>query len=907
MSIPPTLLGDAHARGGAEVLQQLNAAPSGLSSAEAEARLAHFGGNHLPATKTDSLLKRFLRQFHNLLIYLLLLAAVGTALLGHWLDCAVILGVVIVNAAIGVVQEGKAEKALQAIAHLLSPRASVQRDGRLQTVDAALLVPGDVVVVESGDRVPADLRVLEQHGLRIDEAALTGESAAVDKDAAAVPADADLGDRQSMAFSGTLVVAGRGRGVVVATGSQTEIGKVSAMLARVQPLTTPLLRQMAQFGRWLSAAIVALAGLTFGFGLMVRDYAAADIFLAAVSLAVAAIPEGLPAIMTITLAIGVQGMARRNAIIRRLPAVETLGAVTVICSDKTGTLTRNEMTVSEIALADLRVTVSGSGYAPEGVFRRDGSETLSDIEPRLLELLRCGLACNDAQLQERDGIWTVEGDPTEGALIAAALKAGIPADHTARHHPRTDSIPFASEQQYMATLHHGTEGDALAVLKGAPERVLAMCSRQRTADGDAPLDMEHWQLVLDEMAAKGQRLLAIALRTMARQERHLDHHHVADGLTLIGVVGMMDPPRDEAVRAVAACHSAGIAVKMITGDHAVTARAIGARLGIGDGHNVIDGRQIEAMDDATLQTIVKQADIFARTSPAHKLRLVHALQRNGDVVAMTGDGVNDAPALKRADVGVAMGRKGTEAAKEASEMVLADDNFASIAEAVRAGRGVYDNLRKAILFILPTNGGQALKVVAAIALGMSLPITPVQVLWVNLVISVTLALALAFEAPEADVMRRPPRSPNAPMLDAFLLWRVAFVSALLVSGTFGHFLWTLAQGGDPALARTVAINTLVIGQVFYLFNSRFLVAPALRQRPLFGGRPVCLSVAALLLLQTAFTYAPPLQALFGTTAIDAQAWLRILLFGAALFLTVEAEKTVLRRQQRPVGDPDLHA
>ncbi|HEC18931.1 MAG TPA: cation-transporting P-type ATPase [Gammaproteobacteria bacterium] len=874
----------------------LESSATGLSTAEAARRLAEFGPNALPAARARSPVLRFLSQFHNVLIYVLVVAGVVTALLGHWLDAWVILGVVVLNALIGFLQEGKAEQALNAIRHMLSPSAMVLRDGRQLRIPARELVPGDVVLLQSGDKVPADLRLFQVKGLQVQEAVLTGESLAVEKVVAAVAPEAELGERRSMAYSGTLVTHGQGRGVVVATGAQTEIGRISELVSTTPVVETPLLRQMAQFGRWLTAAILVVAVLTFAFGVLLRGYTAAEMFIAAVSLAVAAIPEGLPAIMTITLAIGVQRMARRNAIIRRLPAVETLGAVTVICSDKTGTLTRNEMTVRSIVTADQRVEVTGTGYDPHGIFRVRQQDVQPEQHPLLLEMLRAAMLCNDASLELVDGEWRVHGDPMEGALLVAGMKAGLDPSGEIQRYPRTDLIPFESEHRFMATLHHGHSGEAFVFLKGAPERVLEMCTRQKIAEGEQRLDKNDWLKCIEEMAGQGQRVLAMAMKPVAYEQLELRFDDVAEGLILLGLFGLMDPPRDEAVAAVQACAVAGIRVKMITGDHAATARTIAAQLKLANASEVLTGQQLDVMPEAELRQQVERVNVYARVSPSHKLQLVELLQAQGGVVAMTGDGVNDAPALKRADVGVAMGLNGTEAAKEAAEVVLADDNFASITHAVEEGRTVYANLRKAILFILPTSVGEALIILAAIALGFQqLPLTPVQILWVNLVTAVTLALSLAFEPPEPRVMHRPPRDPRAPILNVHLLWRIVFVSLILMTGTFGLFLWETQQGAGIAQARTVAVNTLVMFEIFYLFNSRYITAPVINRRGITGNPYVLMAIAALLILQMAFTYLAPLQALFGTTAIGLDVWVHIVLVGSSVLFLVELEKAFLRR------------
>ena len=878
-----------------ETLVALQSKAAGLSEAEAARRLAEHGPNRLTPAKKRGPLLRFLLQFHNVLIYVLLAAAAVTALLAHWVDTSVIVGVVVINAIVGFIQEGKAEQAMEAIRRLLSPEATVLRDGKRELVAAETLVPGDIVLLQSGDKVPADLRLLSVKNLRIGEAALTGESSAVEKSVAVVDAQAVLGDRSCMAYSSTLVVYGQGTGIVVATADQNEIGRISAMLEEVQTLTTPLLRQIETFGRWLTAAIVALAVFLFLFGWLVHHFGLGDMFLAAVGMAVAAIPEGLPAIMTITLALGVQRMARRKAIVRRLPAVEALGSVTTICTDKTGTLTRNEMTVQRVITATEVFEVSGAGYAPHGGFATYGKEANIADHAHALDLFRAGLLCNDAALHESDGLWQIAGDPTEGALIPLALKAGLDAEFEHGALPRTDYIPFESEHRFMATLHHDHAGHAFIFVKGAVEQVLAMCNRQRGVGEDHPLVLSDWHRRMMEAGALGQRVLALGMRSVDAGQRDLNFSDMQGGYTLLGLVGITDPPRDEAIAAVRDCRAAGIRVQMITGDHVETARAIAAQLGIGDGR-ALTGAELDALDDAALRQAVRDVDVFARASPEHKLRLVTALQANGEIVAMTGDGVNDAPALKRADIGVAMGLKGTEVAKEAAEMVLADDNFATIAHAVEEGRTIYDNIKKTIVFIMPTNGGEAGIVLIAIMLGIALPITPVQILWVNMVTAVTLALALSFEHSEPDVMRRAPRTASEPILSGFMIWRIAFVSVLLTLGTLALYLWWIESGHSIEAARAVAVNALVMGETVYLFNCRFLTAPVYRWRDFTGNPYVLLSVAILVVIQAIFTYLPFMQNLFGVVAIDASAWACIAGFGVLLFLAVEIEKIFWRRR-----------
>ena len=887
-----------HAEAIEKIFESFETHANGLSKEDAENRLGRYGLNQLPDIKARGPLVRFFYQFHNILIYVLIAACAITTMLGHWIDAGVILAVVLVNAVIGFVQEGKAENALKAIRKMLSPNAMVLRNGKQISIPAKELVPGDVVLLQSGDRVPADLRLFRVKGLQIQESVLTGESIAVEKITDPVAQDSMIGDRQCLAYSGTLVTHGQGRGVVVATGAQTEIGHISTLVTDVESLTTPLLRQMEQFGRWLTLAILGIAVITFIFGSFVRDYIAAEMFIAAVSLAVAAIPEGLPAIMTITLAIGVQRMAVRNAIIRRLPAVETLGAVSVICSDKTGTLTRNEMTVRMIATTSSLFELGGTGYDPHGSISLSDMDVLAEERPLLLEAIRAAVLCNDSSLEQKDDAWLVHGDPMEGALLISGLKAGLDIEEEAKRYPRTDLIPFESEHRFMATLHHSHEGKACIFLKGAPERILEMCSLQKTLVGDQPIDRAYWISRIEEMAQQGQRVLAIAVKPVGYEQMQLKFGDVENELVILGMFGLIDPPREEAIDAVKTCGEAGIRVKMITGDHAVTACAIAQQLKLVNANEVITGQDMDLMSEDELRQRIQAVDVYARVNPEHKLLLVRLMQELGLIVAMTGDGVNDAPALKRADVGTAMGHNGTEAAKEAAEMVLADDNFASIAHAVEEGRTVYDNLKKAILFILPTNGGEALIILAAILFGFhQLPLTPVQILWVNMVTAVTLALSLAFEPPEQNVMQRPPRDAHEPMLTPHLIWRVCFVSVILMSGTFGLFIWEMERGMSIEHARTVAVNTLVVFEIFYLFNSRYIKDNVFNWAGLTGNRYVLFAIAVLVIFQLGFTYLEPMQSLFGTTGIDLGIWLRILVVASSVLVLVEIEKYFVRRSR----------
>ncbi len=886
---------DWHALAPEVALQHFGGSLEGLRSIDLAERFARYGANRLPAAKPRSVARRLLGQFHNLLIYVLLGSAAITAALGHGIDTAVILGVVIVNALVGFVQEGRAEKALDAIRSMLTLRASVLRDGHRVTVSAEELVPGDLVLVEAGDRVPADLRLIRCRNLQIQESALTGESVPVEKSPDAVAADTALADRTSMAFSGTLITAGHGTGVVVATGNVSELGRISALVGTVETLATPLLRQMDRFARWLTGAILATAGAVFAFATLIQDYAVAEAFLAMVGMAVAAIPEGLPAVMTITLAIGVQRMAARNAIVRRLPAVESLGSVSIICTDKTGTLTRNEMTVRTVVTVHDVVEVTGVGYEPHGAFR----SAQRDVDPRgdlyLWELSRASLLCNNANLRQTDEGWVVDGDPMEGALVALAIKAGHEAPLLRRQLPRTDEIPFDAQHRFMATLHHSHEDGAFLCLKGAPERVIEMCEHQRGETGNRPVDAEFWHRQVEALASEGQRVLAVAVKPLAVGHRELTFADAESGLVLLGLLGLIDPPRDEAVAAVRDCRAAGIRVKMITGDHAATARAIARQLGLENHHDVATGQVLEALDDAALRRLAWPTDVFARTSPEHKLRLVKALQAEGAVVAMTGDGVNDAPALKRADVGIAMGHKGTEAAKEAAEMVLADDNFASIAAAVSEGRTIYDNLKKVIAWTLPTNGGESLSIIAALLLGLTLPITPVQILWINMVTAATLGLTLAFEPTEPDAMRRLPRRADEPLLSGFLVWRVLLVSVLFVAGVFGSFAWALNRGLPLEEARTIVVNTIVVMEIFYLFSVRYLRLTSLSWSSALGTPAVLIGVTLVTVLQLLFTYVPFMQDLFASRPVAPLDGIAIVGVGVALLAVLELEKLIWRK------------
>jgi len=884
-----------HAISADEVVKRLaTSREKGLDPAEAAERLKQYGPNRLPEGKRQGPLTRLLAQFNNVLVYVLLGAGFIKLMLNLWVDASIIFAVVVLNALLGFIQEGKAEKALDSIRNMLSAEARVVRGGETRMIAADQLAPGDVVMLESGDKIPADLRLVDAKNLRTEEAALTGESVPADKTTDVVPANATVGDRENMAFSGTMVVSGRATGIVVATGSGTELGRINRLLASVSALETPLLRQIKTFGYAITAAIGVISVVIFAYGKWVAGKDFVELFQAVTGIAVSLIPEGLPALITITLAIGVQRMALRNAIIRRLPAVETLGSVSRICSDKTGTLTLMEMMVVSAITAESSYQITGEGYAPEGEIRKDGKPAGKD--PVLTLMGRVSMLCNDAELLQQDGVWKVEGDPTEGALYPFAEKLGMDRASEQAMSPRIDAIPFESEHKFMATLHRSGAGQQALFVKGAPEVILDHCDRQQTAGGEAvALARGHFMQASDRLAAQGERVLALAwLEDPPVAAGSLGPADLPRTLVLLGLIGLLDPPRQEAIEAVRECHGGGIRVTMITGDHKITAAAIARMLGIGDGKTAITGGEIEEMDTAALQARVREVDVFARASPEHKLRLVKAIQANKQIVAMTGDGVNDAPALKKADIGVAMGIKGTEVTKEAAGMILADDNFASITAAVKEGRTVYNNIEKALLFVLPTNVAQALVIAVAIFFGFTMPITAPQVLWVNMVTSVALGLVISFEPHEADVMTRPPRAVSRPIVTGFGIWRIGFVGTALLAYTLLAFFWMKSHGASDALARTVAVNAITIGQVFYLLNSRYLLDSSFSIAAHMGNSYLPLGIGAVVVLQLLFTYAPPLQAMFGNESIPAWVWPWLLAGGLVFFVVVEAEKLVIR-------------
>ena len=889
-----------HALTDQEVLERLHTdAAAGLSQAEAARRLARYGANAIASRREAGARLRLVRQFNQPLIIILLAAGAGAALLGETVDAAVILGVVLVNAVAGYLQEAKALAALSALSRSMITEASVKRDGLWQVLPAEGLVPGDIVRLRPGDKVPADLRLLTAASLRLDESALTGESVPVDKTVAPLPGDTLAPERTNLAFAATVATSGQGTGVVVATGDAAAIGHIAALTAAADELATPLTRAIARFSRLVLGGILILAGLTFAVGLA-RGQPAGEMFMAAVALAVGAIPEGLPAAVTVILAIGVSRMAARRAVVRRLPAVETLGSTTVICTDKTGTLTRNRMTVATVVLPGGVWLAGPTGFAP-------AHNALAANRQALEQALTVAALCNDAVLTGDGDDFT--GDPTEAALLTAARSAGLVLAGLATRLPRLAETPFASEHMFMATLHDdGAHRVRPLFFKGSVEAVLSRCDAaagtSRNAAADAPRNAAAAatrndaaiRQTAEDLGNQGLRVLALARKELPAGTTALDPGQHDDGLTFVGLIGLIDPPRPEAIAAVAACRQAGIMVKMITGDHAATAAAIGRAVGLaGDGPiQTMTGRDIEATPPDALPARAAASHVFARVSPEQKLRLVKALQSLGHVCAMTGDGVNDAPALKQADIGVAMGAGGTEAAKEAGDMVLADDNFATIAAAVEEGRGVFDNLTKFIVWTLPTNLGEGLVILAAVLFGLELPISPVQILWINMTTAGSLGLMLAFEPREPGVMERAPRDPGRPILDGVLLRRILVVGGLLLAAAFGLYEWEMAHGASVATARTVAVNVFVAVEALYLLNCRSLARPALA-RPLAGNPWILWGLAGAVVLQGVFTYVPFMQNLFGSAAITPQAWLRILGAAVIAFGVVEAQKQLESR------------
>ncbi|MCS7261298.1 MAG: cation-transporting P-type ATPase [Anaerolineae bacterium] len=887
-----------------EVLQLLETDPQrGLDIFEVQHRLKHFGPNVLTTRHGKTPLQRFLDQFNNPLIIILLIATVVTAVVKDLLDASVIFGVVLLNAIVGFIQESRAEQAIRALATAMTTEATVVRAGKTLRIPASEVVPGDLVIIKAGDKVPADLRLIQVRDLQVEEAALTGESLPVQKSADGVlPPETVLAERHNMAYASTLVTYGQATGVVVATGDNTEVGRISELISTAQQIETPLTRKLAGFSRIVLYAILTLAVITTLIGIL-RGQPFVDVFIAGVALAVAMIPEGLPVAVTVTLAVGVTRMARRRAILRNLPAVETLGSVTVICTDKTGTLTQNQMTVQTVAVDGTVLQVTGSGYAPSGEFLHGGQTIDVHTLPGVMEVLTAGALCNDSALLEDDGHFKAQGDPTEVALIVSALKAGIRREEVEQRLPRLDAIPFESKQQYMATLHDAGPGrPRIVYLKGATEVLLERCVAAQDAYGQRiALQVDDIYTQVAQLAATGLRVLAFAKAELPPGTTRIDHADVVGGLTFLGVQGMIDPPRPEAIAAVKSCQEAGIRVKMITGDHSITAAAIAQQIGLldpGEIHpgtpGVVSGKMLNEYSDEELITVAHDAAVFARVSPEQKLRLVEALQARGEIVAMTGDGVNDGPALKQADVGIAMGMSGTDVAREASDMIITDDNFATIEAAVEEGRGVYDNLIKIIGWILPTNLGEGLIIMAAILAGVALPVLPIQILWINMTTSVVLGAVLAVEVKEAGIMKRPPRNPNAPILTPEMIWRVILVGVLILIGSFALYELELRLGAPQEQARTVAVNVVMFVETFYLLACRSF-RETMFKIGVFSNRWVIVGVIIIVLLQLLFTYVPVMHVAMGSAPIDGTAWGLVIGFSILVYGIVEFEKWLRRR------------
>ncbi|MCA1792287.1 MAG: cation-transporting P-type ATPase [Desulfotignum sp.] len=882
---------------------------NGLSEKEVSERLNTYGPNVLTRQKGRKPIIRFLIQFNQPLIIILLVATVVTVVLAEYIDAIVIFAVVLINAFIGFVQESKALKAIESLARSMVSQATVVRDGEKKQIDSSDLVPGDIVILQPGDKIPADLRLLKIRELQVDESALTGESIPVQKEAVVLEKDMDLADRRNMAYSSTLVTAGTAKGIVVSIGDRTEIGRINILIASADILETPLTRKIHHFSKILLYVILVMAVLTFVVGFL-RGQDWIEMFMASVALAVGAIPEGLPAAITIMLAIGVSRMAKRNAIIRKLPAVETLGSTMVICSDKTGTLTQNQMTVQDIVSGGSRYAVTGVGYAPEGQMEENGQKVDISSNHALQEILAAGILCNDASIKKTDQGWQVEGDPTEGALITVAMKAGYDPEKLEREKPKLDTIPFESKRQYMATLHSQGEGRPnLIYIKGSIESICLECRQMLLPDGksDTP---EHDVIMewVESMTDKGLRVLAFGRKQVESDKTEITHADLEEGIEFLGLQGMIDPPRPEAVEAVKTSIAAGIRVKMITGDHAGTAAAIARQMGLCEEscsyhtREVLTGRDIERLSDEELENQADHTAVFARVSPEQKLRLVEALQRRDNVVAMTGDGVNDAPALRRANIGVAMGITGTEVSKESADMVLTDDNFATIEAAVEEGRGIFDNLVKFITWTLPTNGGEGLVIFLSILLGMQLPILPVQILWINMSTALLLGLMLAFEPKEAGIMKRTPRNPHTPILTRPLVVRIITVSILLVIGAFGLFkLELFLSNGNTELARTMAVNVFVFGEMFFLFNCRSITHP-FWVLGIWSNPFLWLGVFVMTVLQLIYTYSSVFNTVFQSAPLGLLEWGLILGNSLLIFIVVELEKYIWRRLgHHPLG------
>ncbi|WP_194976712.1 cation-transporting P-type ATPase [Aquiflexum lacus] len=868
---------------------------TGLSSTEVEEKTHKYGKNILTKKKRISAFVRFLLQFHQPLIYILLAATAVTFFLNEFVDSAVIFGVVLINAIIGYIQETKALKAIDALEGSLASKAAVIRNGKKQVIEAVEIVPGDIVLLRSGDKFPADIRLFELRDMQVDESALTGESVPVQKHIDPVDSENVLGDRFCMGFSSTNVTYGQGRGIVVATGDYTEVGKIQKSIASAQDLETPLTQKIKSFSHLLLWVIIGLSSILIVVGL-VRGESFGEIFMVAVALAVGAIPEGLPVAVTIMLALGVSKMAKRKAIIRKLVAVETLGSTNVICSDKTGTLTENQMTVQKIFAGDKYFDVTGLGYQPEGTIELDGQPVNLELHKSLSLCLQAGLLCNDSALKEKNGVWMIEGEPTEGALLVSGFKSGFKIEDLENSMPRKSSIPFESEYQYMATLHGGEQH--IIFMKGASEAILERCSGMYDEHGKlVALDKTKILTKVEELAAQGLRVLGFAMKAPSNDLERVNHDDVNSEMVFLGIQGMIDPPRKEAIEAVALCQKAGIDVKMITGDHAVTAASIADQIGLrGQRENgmlkALNGKELQSLDNGDFADAAESVAVFARVSPDQKLRLVKALQERGKIVAMTGDGVNDGPALKQANIGVAMGITGTDVAKDASDMVLTDDNFSSIEGAVEEGRGVFDNLTKFIVWTLPTNLGEGLVILAAVVIGSQLPILPVQLLWINMTTAILLGLMLAFEPKEPGIMDRPPRPSKQPILTTDLIMRTLLVGTLMMISAFGLYIYEVEfLGQSLSYGQTVATSVFIFMEAAYLFNCRSMVRP-LSEIGFFTNKWIFIGIGAMIFFQLLYIYTSVMNTLFNSSPLQMDSWWRIIGVSVALFIIVTIEKRI---------------
>lgn len=881
-----------------DIFFKLGSSENGLTEDEARRRLTQYGPNILAEEEKINKFKIILHQFASPLIYILLIAGVVTIFLQEYIDSSVIFAVVILNAIIGYFQEYKAEESVRALKKMVVPKAKVIREGKEKEIKSESLVPGDIVLLASGTRVPADLRIIHAIELKTDESLLTGESLPVEKTYHSLKEENLIpGDQKNMAFMGTVVVNGRAKGIVVETGSKTVLGSIAREVKEIGTVKAPLQEKIHAFAKAIGFIVLGASIILFFIGVMIGE-SAKDMFMTAVAAAVATIPEGLPIVVTIAMAVGVGRMAKQNAIIRKLHAVETLGSTTVIGSDKTGTLTKNEMTVRLVYDGKHIFEITGSGYEPKGEILHEGLPINLKEKKNLVHVLRIGLLCNESNVYEEDGLYKVDGDPTEGALIVSAMKAGLKAEEEKDKYQQIAIIPFESDRGYMATLHKH-RGKKIIFVKGAPEKLLDMCIKN--IDGEE-LDKKKILHIASDFAKEGLRVLAFAYREAPDELEELtckdvECRDIESGLVFAGLQGMIDPPRPEAIEAIEGCKKAGIKVVMITGDHAVTARAIAKMLGIADEHSeVITGKELEDIDDETLFKKVKHVSVFARVSPQHKLRIVQQLKKHGDIVAVTGDGVNDAPALKAAHIGIAMGKSGTDVAKEASDMVLTDDNFASIFNAVKEGRIVFDNIRKVTFFLIPTGIAAILSILGTIILGTPIPYVPAQLLWINLVTNGLQDVALAFEPGEKGIIEKPPRDPKEGIMNKLLIERTIVVGLLISAGVVYNFINAINEGVSLEKARTVAVTTMVFFQFFQAWNSRSELQSIFRISP--TSNPFLFySMIAAFLAQLSVIYAPALQWVFRTEPITMSEWAQILMVSASVIIVVELDKWIRRRKQ----------